>query len=270
MKQKFIDSYKMLTSHEGTLFVYAFAYALIVGIAPFLIVAVLVTSTLLLDMNTMVEMMSHYIPSDLIVPFISYVKEVAPSDVILLISLSSVSFWVASKSVYSFLLEASRIDKVEIKGFVLRIISVVYFIFILLGGMSVIVLLRYLPPYNYITVPLLMWLMMMSFYRLISFRFSSFSDVYMGSALSTAALIGLGRLFFVYVNDFSNYQNVYGPLASLMILLISIYYISYIIYFGFCVNVQFYEEKEGTGFKNKLIYKLSSINPLEWFQKSKD
>lgn len=265
MKKKFIDSYKMLTSHEGTLFVYAFAYALIVGIAPFLIVAVLVTSNLLLDMDAMVEMMSHYIPSDLIMPFISYVKEVAPSDIILLISLSSVSFWVASKSVYSFLLEASRVDEVEIQGFILRIISVVYFVFILLGGMSVVILLRYLPPYNYITVPLLLWLMMMSFYRLISFRFSSFSDVYMGSAIATAALIILGRLFFVYVNDFSNYENVYGPLASLMILLISIYYISYIIYFGFCINVQFYEEKENASMKNKLVYKLSELNPLEWF-----
>ncbi|HZJ87363.1 MAG TPA: hypothetical protein VFC75_03975, partial [Erysipelothrix sp.] len=74
MKDKFIEAYKMLTSHEGTLFVYAFAYALVVGIAPFLIVTVLVMSNLLLDMDTMVEMMSHYIPSDLILPFITYIK----------------------------------------------------------------------------------------------------------------------------------------------------------------------------------------------------
>lgn len=267
MKDKFIEAYKMLTSHEGTLFVYAFAYALVVGIAPFLIVTVLVMSNLLLDMDTMVEMMSHYIPSDLILPFITYIKQVDVSDIILLISLSSVSFWVASKSVYSFLLEASRVDKVEVEGIILRIISVLYFIFILLGGLVVVVLIRYLPPYNYITLPLLFWLMMMSFYRLISFKFSSFSDVYMGSAIATAGLIVLGRLFFVYVNDFSNYENVYGPLASLMILLISLYYISYIIYFGFCINVKFYEEKDNPSIKEKMVYKLSDLHPMKILKK---
>ena len=42
MEKKFLESYKMVSSHQGTLFVYAFAYALIIGIAPFLIIAVLV------------------------------------------------------------------------------------------------------------------------------------------------------------------------------------------------------------------------------------
>ena len=73
MEKKFLESYKMVSSHQGTLFVYAFAYALIIGIAPFLIIAVLVASNFLLDMNTMVEFLSYYIPSDLIVPFIKYV-----------------------------------------------------------------------------------------------------------------------------------------------------------------------------------------------------
>lgn len=263
MKNKFKAAYKMLTSHEGSLFVYAFSYALIVGVAPFLIVAVLVATTLVLDVNAMVELMSHYVPSDLILPFVSYVKGVDASDVILLISLASISFWVASKTIYSFLLETSRVDKIEVDGIILRIISVLYFVFIMVGGIFIFVLVRYLPPYNYITVPILLWLMMMTFYRLISFKFSSFSDVYMGSAIASTGLLLLGRLFFVYVNDFSSFENIYGPLASLMILLISVYYISYIIYFGFCINVMFYEEKESQSIKEKMVYKLSDLNPFK-------
>lgn len=269
MFEKFFQSYKMVSSHDGTLFIYAFAYALIIGIAPFLILAVFLTSTLFLDMDSMVAMMSHYIPSDFILPFISYVKEIHPSDIVLLASLTSVSFGVASKSVYSFLLEASRVDEVNIQGFILRTISVVYFIVIIVAAIALLILFRLLPPYNFITVPIMLWFMMMGFYRLVSFKFSSFSDVYMGSAIATAGLIFLGRLFFVYINNFSNYQNIYGPMASLMILLISIYYISYIIYFGFCINVVFYEETDKEGIKQKLVYRLSNLKILSLLRNNK-
>ena len=255
----------MVSSHEGTLFIYAFAYALIVGIAPFLIVAVLIASTLVLNVDSMLALLGHYIPNDLIEPFVTYLQQVDASDIILIISLSSVSFWVASKSVYSFLLEASRVDEVSIKPFILRLVSVIYFIFILLGAFLVFIIMRYLPPYDYITIPIVLWLLMMAFYRLVSFRFTDFTDVYMGSAIASAGLIVLGRIFFVYVLNFSNYQNIYGPLASLMILLISIFYISYVIYLGFCINVSFYDGTE-TDIKRKLIFKISEWDFLEYLE----
>ena len=267
MEKKFLDAYKMVKSHEGTLFVYAFSYSLITGIAPFLIIAVVIASTFLLDVNAMIDMISHFIPADLIEPFISYVKDSNFSDFILLVSLSSVSFWVASKSVYSFLLESSRIDEIKIRSIVLRAISVLYFLIIIVGGLSVMVLLNYLPPYNYITVPLLLWLMMMSFYRLISFRFSSFSDVYMGSALATSGLIVLGKIFFIYINDYSNYRTIYGPLSSLMILLISCYFISLVVYYGFCVNVVFYKKDQPESQKRKLVYSLSQFSLRKTYRK---
>lgn len=268
MKDKLIESYRMLKTYNGTLFVYAFSYALIIGIAPFLIIAVLIASNFVLDMQTMIEFLGYYIPTDLIVPFINYVVEIAPSDFILLISLASVSFWVASRSVYSFLLESSRIDKFEIPSLILRVVSVLYFAFIIVGAFVVFVLVSYLPPYNYITIPLLLWFMMIVFYRLISFRFSQFSDVYMGAGIATAGLIGLGRLFFTYVNDYSNYQSIYGPLASLMIMLISVYFISYIIYFGFCINVVLFDDSDrDLNLENKLIFKISQFNLKNFINK---
>ena len=220
-------------------------------------------------MNTMVEFLSYYIPSDLIVPFIKYVVEVAPSDIILLISLASISFWVASRSVYSFLLESSRIDDSNSRIYSSYYIRHLFFL-IILGAFMVVLLMRYLPPYNYITIPILLWLMMMVFYRIISFKFSRFSDVYMGAGISSAGLIFLGRIFFVYVNKYSNYQNIYGPLASLMIMLISVFFISYVIYFGFCINVVFFDD---TGRENetkrKLVFKLSEINLMNLFKENK-
>jgi membrane protein len=260
MEKKFIEAYKMVTSREGTLFVYAFAYALITAVAPFLTISVVLASTFLYDVDTIIATVSHFIPADLILPFVSYIRESSPSDIVLIISVASVSFWVASKSVYSYLLESNRIDTIDIKPFVLRIIALLYFIIIVLGAIVVLLFLNYLPPYTYITVPILLWFMMMAFYRLISFKFSSFTDVYMGSAIATAGLISLGKLFLVYIYSYSNYQSIYGPLASLMILLISCYFISMIIYYGFCVNIVFYDTDKLPSTKRKLVYSLSQFS----------
>lgn len=261
MARKLYDAYKMVSSHEGTLFVYAFSYSIIVGIAPFLILAVIIAGNLFLEVESMIEIISHYIPADLIGPFISYIQEVAPSDIVLIVSLSLASLWVASRSVYSFLLESSRIDEISIQKLVLRLISMGYFLLIILGTFVVVFLLNYLPPYNYITIPLLLWLMMMSFYRLLSFRFTSFRDVYMGSAFATFGLLVMGKIFFVYINNYSNYASIYGPMASLMILLISCYFISYVIYLGFCINISFFDrEMHSEDIKRKLAIRISNFS----------
>ena len=44
------------------------------------------------------------------------------------------------------------------------------------------------------------------------------------------------------VTKFTSYQDVYGPLASLVTLLLAIYLISCIIYFGFCLNLVIEDE----------------------------
>lgn len=260
MEKKFIEAYKMVKSRDGTLFVYAFAYALITAVAPFLTIAVVLASTFLFDVDSIIATVSHFIPSDLILPFVNYISESSPSDIVLIISVASVSFWVASKSVYSYLLESNRIDTIDIKPFVLRIIALLYFIIIVMGAIVVLLVLNYLPPYNYITVPILLWFMMMAFYRLISFKFASFTDVYMGSAVATAGLISLGKLFLVYIYNYSNYQSIYGPLSSLMILLISCYFISMVIYYGFCLNAVFYDNEKAPTEKRKLVYSLSKFS----------
>ncbi len=258
MKDKLIQSYKMVSTHNGTLFVYAFSYALILAIAPFLIIAVLVASQFLVNFGKLIDYLSYYIPSDLITPFVRYVSEVAPSDIVLLISLASVSFWVASKTVYSFLLESARIDDIKVSSLALRIISVIYFLLILLGAYVMVLVIGFFPGYNMIAVPLMLWALLCVFYRLVSFKFASFKDVYLGGLVAMVGLVVLGRLFFVYVNDFSNYENIYGPLASLMILLISVYFVAYIIYFGHCLNVSLDDGHDRKRkFHLKLIYKIN-------------
>ena len=50
-------------------------------------------------------------------------------------------------------------------------------------------------------------------------------------------IVGIGFIYFI--DNYTRYDVLYGPLASIVVLLISIYLISSIIYFGYCLNLEF-------------------------------
>ena len=66
-------------------------------------------------------------------------------------------------------------------------------------------------------------------------------------------ILCLASLFITIINHFTSYQDVYGPLASLVTLLLAIYLISCIIYFGYCLNIVF-EEDYGKEYRLPLKY----------------
>ncbi|AMC94319.1 hypothetical protein AOC36_10145 [Erysipelothrix larvae] len=264
--RRIIYAYKMVTSHEGRLFTYAFAYSLIIGIAPFLIVAVLLASRFWFNVDTIVNFMSYYIPEDLIIPFVTYIKTVETGDIVVIASLAVVSLWVASRTVYSFLLESSRVDSVGIENFVLRVAALLYLVFFILLVGAVVFVLSYfsLPIIPIITYFAVASILLMIFYRMMSFRFTTFQDVWIGGVFAGGGLLALGKLFFSYINDYTNYQSIYGPMASIMILLISVYMISWIVYAGYCLNISFYRG-ENRNDKKKWLERLA-ISGRNWLE----
>ena len=51
-------------------------------------------------------------------------------------------------------------------------------------------------------------------------------------------------IFSYYVSHFSHYDIFYGSLSSVVVLMIWIYFISYILVIGISINVKEYHEKE--------------------------
>lgn len=251
--KQFISAYKMLTSQDGRLFTYAFAYSLIIAVAPLIIVSVVLASYFIFDADTIIHFLSMYIPSEFILPFVNYIKGSAPTDLVVIISLSSVSLWVSSRTVYSFLLESSRNDAIGVRSFVLRIVAMIYMIFFLALAGGIVYVFSYVPVIPFVTKPLIVWVLMMMFYRTVSFRFAKFKDVYLGSIFASLGILTFGQLFFVYINQYSNYETIYGPMASLMILLISVYWLSWFVYGGYCINVSFYAIDSGKPHKKKWL-----------------
>lgn len=251
--QKVAQVYEMITSSEGTLFTNAFAYALVVGIAPFLIIFVLFIGTYVYEVDQVVSLLARYIPADLILPFVEYISTSQPSNLGLIGSLLGVSIWVGSKSIYSFLLLSSENDEVYINHILLRILSIVYLIFLIAAIVGIAIVMGFFNMTNRLLIAPILLAFFTLFYRLTSFRYTRIRDVLPGAISTTIIILLLGQLFFVYINGFTNYQTIYGPLASVMILLISGWLIAWVIFLGYSINFVARDTQGPIKEKDKLI-----------------
>ncbi|MFQ9724261.1 MAG: YihY/virulence factor BrkB family protein [[Clostridium] innocuum] len=107
----------------------------------------------------------------------------------------------------------------------------------------------------------IMLLLFTMMYRALSFRKRNWSFGIIGAMFSTICILGLAALFVTIVSHFTSYKDVYGPLASLVTLLLAIYLISCIIYLGFCLNLiceEEYGREEALPLKNEKFFILCS------------
>ena len=234
----------MVTDREGTIFTYAFAYSLIVGLAPLLIITVVFIGNYLLDVTQIIYYLQRFIPGEFIEPFIDYVMLTDARSTWILLSLLGASLFVASKSIYSFLLMARKSDDNPRGSIVLRITAFVYFVVLVFGFVVLGILISYLPFGKKQLIPLVIFAFFAIFYQLIYSKKLKLSALLSGAGFASVALLLLGQGFFIYINEFSSYKNVYGPLSSLMILLISMWLVSWIFYAGYCVSVVLNEDTE--------------------------
>lgn len=260
-KDRVLSVYKNMTSNEGALFVYAFAYSIIISIAPFLVIIVLGTS--LVDTNDIISFVTNYIPQELIVPFVEYLRGTDVTHWGFISTLFIASIWLSSKSVYSFLIVSTAHDEVDISHFILRLLSFVYFIVLILEIVAITLLINNLPVLRKTTSFFAIFTFFVLFYRMIAFKHTEIKNFIWGSLMSTVLILLLGRLFFVYVNKFTNYQTIYGPLASLMILFLSGFAISWIAYFGYCINFAFRDPDKDNSQKSYILNRFGRTGQIK-------
>lgn len=234
--KKIIEIYKMATSGQGSLFIYALSYSLLLGLAPFLIIAIIVIGNYVFTVEQIISLLAQYIPYNLIEPFINYILVNNITSLWALLTILWASVWVASKSIHSFLLNSSIRDGVKVNGIVLRVVSLVYFLFLIFIVIVCGVVVSLISIPTFFILPIVLFIFFSIFYRLLSFRAIKQKEVSMGALFSTIAILLVGRLFFIVVNTFFNFDNIYGPFASVMVLLLSLNTISTIIYVGYLIT----------------------------------
>lgn len=244
-------------SVESNLFVYSLSFSLLLSLAPSLIIfAMLFKWGKLMDVNVVLTLLqSLHLSGDLQTLVEEIFMEFMNKDYgfIPAVTTLCVSFWLASRSINSFLLISANHEEVDVIKFSIRIQSIaMYMVFValMIAGIVLATVLYHIVDAS--LLPLLAVVIMVPvftlMYRSLSFRKRSLTFGLIGGLFTTTAMIVLFYLSFILIHRMIAYNRIYGSLASLVALLLVIYIIGSIIYFGFLLNLVFEESygKEST------------------------
>lgn len=261
--RKIIACIDQINSFEGSLFIYSLSFSLLLTIAPALIVFVASFQLLNIDINQVIHLLSQIMPVELISPFIDFLLNKSSSSILVSMISMGVSLFLASRCIYSFLLIAISVEKVDYPKWSIRIYSVFEFVLIYLYVIGCVMLTSYLGRISFICVPVLYFAAAFVgfyvFYHLCTFKDRGKSYGLIGALFSTVAIYLVGLLFFQIVYHFTNYDSIYGPLASLMVLFLSVLVISMIIYMGYVLNTQFIHTKKEKNRRNWFFHFCADI-----------
>ncbi len=253
-------------SSESNLFVYSLSFGLLLSLAPsFIIFAILFKWGSFLDINVVLELFKElHLSAELQAMINEIFMEFLNKEYGFLPAISTliVSFWLASRSINSFLLISANHEKVEVLKFSIRLRSIFLFIIfvgLLIGGIVFATFVYYMvdPSLLPLLAALLMVPLFTMMYRSLSFRKRSMTFGLIGGLFTSIALIVLCYLSFIIINQMIRYNRIYGSLASLVALMLVIYIISCTIYLGFLLNLFFeetYGKEETLPLKHKRYY----------------
>lgn len=232
--------YMEFTSFEGSLFRYSLSFSLLLAVAPSLILFAMLFKYAYISEDVVMNFIVKFLPItdvDTVNQVLLYFTSKDYNSIISVIVTICTSFYLASRSIYSFLLISASHEEVDIPKWAIRVKSIVMFILmtVLLVG-SIYIATKFLAflPFVASGIMLLLFFMM---YRALSFRKRNVTFGLVGAMFTTVCILGLAALFVNVINYFTSYETIYGPLASLVTLLLAIYLISCIIYLGFCLNI---------------------------------
>lgn len=106
--------------------------------------------------------------------------------------------------------------------------------------LSIAVVLRWL------LIGLLFFSMLSVIYRFVPATVKKWKFITAGSVFATLMMIAVTILFSFFVNNFANYNKIYGSVGTILILMLSVYFYSFILLVGFELNASIRILKETT------------------------
>lgn len=243
--RRLISLYQEFTSFEGSLFKYSLSFSFLLALAPSLVIIVMLFKYGLLPIEMIQDFIMSFLPYEssetTVSTVIQFFLDRQYNLVSFVITLCA-SFYLASRIVFSFLLISASHEEVEVPKWAIRIKSIVLFVLLLALLCISVAIGTFLNEYLPLVSSILMLVLFTMMFKALSFRKRNWSFGILGAIFTTLMILCLASLFITIINHFTSYQDVYGPLASLVTLLLAIYLISCIIYFGFCLNLVFEDE----------------------------
>ena len=254
---KIIACIKKLNSFESSLFVYSLSYSLLLTILPAVTVAVYSFQFLEFDPISLIEGLSHFLPETFITPFIEFLLTKNSTTFLLSLISITISLYLSSRCIYSFLLISISNEKVDYPLWSLRIYSIYEFVLIYFYVLAYLMINSLFDSFL-ITTILYFGASLFgfyTFYHLCTFKVREKTYGLIGACFSSIAIYLIGTLFFTIITTFTNYENVYGPLSSFMILLLVVFIISLVIYMGYIINNEYAHQKNDV-YRNNTFFKI--------------
>ena len=235
IKWLFNETLGRLNSLEGSLLRYALSATLLLALPSCLISAVVLFAQEEDYLYQMLQVLSRFLPEELIVQVFDYFLQEEGLHRPLIVSLG-VSVALASKSVMHFMLLGKKEHQSQIPFWMLRILSIV--LMIQLGGLVIAqaVLIRVFHLNVMVSMEMTLFCMLMMFYRGVSLRRSSWYDEIAGTAIAWSGLHGIALFFFFYIRTIASTDLIYGPLSTIVIVFLSSFAVSNVLYLGYSMN----------------------------------
>ena len=254
--KKMNQVFKQFFSLEGSLFRYSLSYCFLFALLPSLIVAVLLFQFSILGVDELLAFLYHYVPQDLIKPFVNYIMQSDYSNVLALSLASLVPCFVASKSFYSFMLISAKEEDFETSNILIRIKSFGLFIVFIATILGLSLVTHFLKLHASLSFGIGLVLLFWFFYRMLSFEKRPIEYGFLGAVFSSVVILLVSYGFITVVSKFTSYSTMYGPLASLVMLFLVVYLVSCVVYFGYCLNLIYGKHKAVIEYKSKWFYDI--------------
>lgn len=235
--QRLRNVIKKFISPQGNLFRYSSSFCFLLALLPGLIIILKTFQNEILNNPGLISFLYGYVPEKLLAPFIQYILSREYNTYLSMIISLSLSIYLASNVCYSFMLISMNDEGFSTYGILIRVKAIFMFILLVIGLIILALLNYFINGIIVIIVGLLVFFYL--FYRFLSFEKKPKRYGIIGSVFASCGIMIIGITFIYYVEHYTRYDILYGPLASLVILLISIYLVSSVIYFGYCLNQEF-------------------------------
>ncbi len=242
------------------------AFFFVLTIIPILSLILLVASNLHISTDLLNSLVKNDFPDALvgIIEFVSNMDGAKVNNIIFFVS----ALVLASNGTRSMILSSNRIYKIKDKGviydyvksFFMLIVLIVLLLFIMIVPMfgdfimkTITIFLdnpslteKLYMIYHVMNLPISWFFIFVSIKLLYTMapdqRIPSYKVNY-GAIFTSFSWLIFIKLYSVYLNVFGGYNNIYGSISSLIVLMWWIYFLSYLFVMGMALNVSKYENK---------------------------
>lgn len=279
IKGYFRKLFKILRKPEMAILPGNIAFYLILAIIPLLTVIVLLANSFGISIDFVANFIKGFIPSQVSGVIIDVISGKGFDNKVGLFNI--MAFVLASNGTYAIITTSNALYKIKnrdwlkdrISSFVLLVLIIILFVFLIvvpIFGDNILYLMskakileNYIDDFriifSFIKWPLTLFIIYINIkliYTIAPSKNIISSETTYGAIFTTVMWSMATLIFKFYLTYFARYDILYGNLSSMIILMVWIYFLSYIFVFGMAINVSRREEQELIKFQQKIEEEL--------------